>query len=151
MLFLQIEQLTETYGFRGSALLAAALGKAEIPAEERHHMVLEAIGYGADMRTRIDLETVCDSVFIEDFVQLRGIEPKAILIAHVHGDGAVLLEIADVLFDKGQTDRCKLRIPKSKRSIYAPESLLSKRLLPLVTTATLQTVADPTKRNQTTI
>ena len=102
MLFLQIEQLTETYGFRGSALLTAAFGKAEILAEERHHMVLEAIGYGADMRTHINLEAVCDSVVIEDFVQFRGIEPKAILIAHVHCDGAVLLEIADVLFDKGQ-------------------------------------------------
>lgn len=41
-------------------------------------MVLEAIGYGADMRTRIDPETVCDSVVIGDFVQLRGIGPKAI-------------------------------------------------------------------------
>ena len=83
-------------------VLTAALCKAEILAEERHHMVLEAIGYGADMRTRIDLETVCDSVVIKDFVQLRGIEPQAILIAYVHSDSAVLFEIADVLFGKGQ-------------------------------------------------
>ena len=60
-------------------MLTAALGKAEILAEERHHMVLEAIGYGADMRTRIDLETVCDSVVIQDFVQLRGIDRKSVV------------------------------------------------------------------------
>jgi hypothetical protein len=29
-------------------VLTAALGKAEIPAEEQQYMVLEAIGYGAD-------------------------------------------------------------------------------------------------------
>ena len=76
--------------------------EAEILAEERQHMVLETICNGADVRAGVDLKAVCDSVVIEDGVQLGGIESQSILVAHVHSDGAILLQIADVLIDEGQ-------------------------------------------------
>ena len=76
--------------------------EAEILAEERHHVILKTIRHGAGVRARIDLEAVGDSVFIEDVMQLAGIGAQAILVAHVHGDGTVLAEIADVLIDEGQ-------------------------------------------------
>jgi len=65
-------------------------------------MILESVGDSTGVRAGVDLKTVCDSVAIEDIVQLRGIEPQSVLIAHVYRDGGVLLEIPDVLIDKSQ-------------------------------------------------
>ena len=65
-------------------------------------MVLEAIGYGAGVRAGVNFKTVRDSVVVEDIVELRGVEPQAVLIAYVHCNGAVLPQIADILVDKGQ-------------------------------------------------
>ena len=52
-------------GEENSRLLTAAFGKAEILAEERHYMILEAIGHGAGMSAGIDLKTVRQSVLVE--------------------------------------------------------------------------------------
>ncbi len=60
-------------------------------------MVLKSIGDHADMRARVDLKAVCDS---EDGVKFHGIESQSDLIADIHRDGAILLEIADVLIDQ---------------------------------------------------
>ena len=65
-------------------------------------MVLEAVGDCADMRAGIDFKCIRDPVAIEDGVELACVDAQAILIAYVHGDGSVLLEISDVLIDKGQ-------------------------------------------------
>jgi signal transduction histidine kinase len=81
----------------GPHTLATLCREAEILAEERQNVVLEAIGDCAGVRAGINLEAVCDSVAIEDVVELGGIESQAILIAHIHCNGTVLLEIPDVL------------------------------------------------------
>ena len=84
-----------------SCLLAARL-KAKILAEERHHVILEAVGDGAGMRAGVDFKAVRDAVGVEYVVQLDGVEAQAILVADIHGDGAVLAQISDVLIDEGQ-------------------------------------------------
>jgi hypothetical protein len=83
-------------------LLTAVRRKAEILAEKGQHVVLESIRDRAGVRAGVDFKTVCDAVVIEDRVQLGGIESQSILIADVHSDGAVLLQIADILIYKGQ-------------------------------------------------
>ena len=50
----------------------------------------------------IDFKCVCESIVVEDHVEFACINAQTILIADVHGDGAVLLEIADVLIDECQ-------------------------------------------------
>ena len=56
--------------------LVAARLKAKILAEERHHVILEAIRHGAGVRAVIHLKAVRDSVFIENVVQLAGIDAQ---------------------------------------------------------------------------
>ena len=76
--------------------------EAEALAEERQHVVLESIGNCADMRAGVDFKAVRDSVVIENGVQFHSIEPQPVLIADIHRDSAVFLEIADVLIDEGE-------------------------------------------------
>ena len=75
-------------------------GEAKVLAEERQYMVLKAIGDCTDMRAGVDLKAVCDSVVVEDVVQLGRVKAQAILIAHIHRDSPILLEIPDVLIDE---------------------------------------------------
>jgi hypothetical protein len=75
----------------GPESLLAVFLEAEIFAEERHHVILEAICDGAGVCARVNLKAVHDSVVVEDIVQLGCIEAQAVLIAHIHGDGAILL------------------------------------------------------------
>jgi hypothetical protein len=65
-------------------------------------VVLDAVGHSAGMGAVIDLEGVGDAVTVEDVVQLTRVDPQAVLVAHIHGDGAVLAQIADVLVDEGE-------------------------------------------------
>ena len=65
-------------------------------------MVLESIRDRAGVRAGVDFKTVCDAVVVENRVQLGGIESQSILIANVHRNGTVLLQIATVLIDKGE-------------------------------------------------
>ncbi len=65
-------------------------------------MVLESIGDCTDMRAGINFKCVRDSIVIEDGVQLACIDAQSVLIADVHGYGAILLEVADVLIDECQ-------------------------------------------------
>ena len=51
-------------------MLAAICREAEILTEERQHMILESIGDCAGVRAGVDLKAVCDSIVIEDIVQL---------------------------------------------------------------------------------
>ena len=83
-------------------LLTAACFEAEIVAEERRYVILKAISDGAGVRARIDLETVRNFVLVEDIVQLAGIYAQAVLIAHIHCDGAILLQISDALINEHQ-------------------------------------------------
>lgn len=85
----------------GTRLLTSS-GEAQVLTEEWDDMILESVGDRTGVRAGVDLKTVCHSVAIEDVVQLRGIKPQSILIAHVYRDGAVFLEISDVLIDKSQ-------------------------------------------------
>jgi hypothetical protein len=64
-------------------------------------MILESVRDRADVRAGGNFKTVCDSVIIEEIMQLGGIKSQPILIAHIHRDSAALLEITDVLIDKG--------------------------------------------------
>jgi len=64
--------------------------------------LLEAIGDIARVGAGIDLEAVRDAVPIEHLVQLAGVEPEAVLVAHVHRDAVVHAEIADVLVHEGE-------------------------------------------------
>ena len=64
--------------------LLAARGKAQILAEERHHVILESVGDRAGVRPRINLKAVRDSVVVHDVMQLGGVKAQAVLVAHVH-------------------------------------------------------------------
>jgi hypothetical protein len=48
--------------------------KAEVLAEERHHMVLEAISHRAGVSALVLFEAVRDAVPVENVVQLGGID-----------------------------------------------------------------------------
>ena len=48
--------------------------RAQIPTEERQDVVLEAIGDRARMGTVIDLKGIGDAIFIENFMQLDGVD-----------------------------------------------------------------------------
>ena len=54
------------------------------------------------MRAGIDLESIWNAVTVEVVMQLLGVDAQYVLIAHVDGDGFVLLQVADVLVDKSQ-------------------------------------------------
>src|SRR5664280_286643 len=77
--------------------LAAAFLRAQVLAEERHDVVLEAVGHGAGVGAVIDLEAVGDAVARENVVKLAGVDAQAVLVANIHGDGAILAQIADCL------------------------------------------------------
>src|SRR5271168_1393026 len=87
---------TASCSMRTQALFTGS-NKAEVFAEERHNVILKPIRDGASMRARIDFEAVRDSVLIEKIMELAGINAQAVLIAYVHGDGAILLQVFDVL------------------------------------------------------
>jgi hypothetical protein len=60
--------------------------EAEILAEERHYMVLEAACYSAGMGAWIDLEAVRDSVLVEDIMKLgRGLDVERRELCRGHG------------------------------------------------------------------
>ena len=54
------------------------------------------------MRAGVDLKAVCNSVVIQDLVQLDRVEAQSILIADVDRDRAVLLQVSSVLVDEGK-------------------------------------------------
>src|ERR1035438_1477847 len=80
----------------------AVLRRTKVLTKEGHYVVLDAVGHSAGMGAVIDLEGVGDAVTVEDVVQLARVDPQAVLVAHIHGDGAVLAQIADVLVDEGE-------------------------------------------------
>ena len=89
-------------GLYGEGLLVAVGRGAEIFAEEWHDMVLETVGYGAGVGAVVDLEGVGETIFVEDIVELAGVEAKVVLVAYVHGDGVILAQVGDVLIDEGE-------------------------------------------------
>jgi hypothetical protein len=62
--------------------LAAGL-KAKILTKERHHMILKAVGHSARVRTGINFEVVRNSVLIQNFVKLRGIDSQTVLVTYI--------------------------------------------------------------------
>ena len=54
--------------------LPTVFGKAEILAEKWQHVVLESIGHRTGVCAGVDLKAVCDSVVIQDLVQLDCVE-----------------------------------------------------------------------------
>ena len=98
-----------TYGFslntkviQTRELLLATFLKTEILTEKRQHMILETIGHFARMRAGINFERACDSILIKDIVQFARIHPQAVLVANIERNGAILVQISDVLIDEGQ-------------------------------------------------
>jgi len=81
------------------SLLAAGI-KTEILAEERHHVVLESVGYRTGVSSVIDLKAMRDSIPVQNLVELCRIVFQAILVAHVDGYSPVLPETTDVLIHK---------------------------------------------------
>jgi hypothetical protein len=79
-----------------------ACGKAEILAEKRQHVILEAISDSAGVCAGVDFEAVYDAVVIENGMEFAGIDAQTVLIAYIHSNGAILLKIADVLINKGE-------------------------------------------------
>ena len=54
-------------------------------------MILKSVSHRTGVRAGVDLKAVCDSIFIEDIVKLTGVDAQTVLVAHVDGNGAVLL------------------------------------------------------------
>jgi hypothetical protein len=78
----------------------------------------------------MDLESVYDSLVIEDFRQPRGIERKAIPVAHVPIHGEILPRIAHALVDRRPKKAiCSQPILNSEiQSKHdPPDALISKR------------------------
>lgn len=67
---MSLETDAHARSLRRTARSVAARLKIESPAEERHHVVLEAFGHLACVRALIHFEAVSDPVPVEDFVQL---------------------------------------------------------------------------------
>ena len=53
--------------------LTAAGLRAEVLAEELHHMILKAVSHGAGVCAGIDFKAVRDSILVENVVQFAGI------------------------------------------------------------------------------
>jgi hypothetical protein len=70
--------------------LFAVVPTAQVLAEERYDIVLKAIRDGASMRAGVNLKSVGDAVVVENLVELGCARLKAILVANVDGDAAVL-------------------------------------------------------------
>jgi hypothetical protein len=64
-------------------LLLASCFKAEVLAEERYDVVLETIGYGAGVGAFVNLESVRDSVRVQDVVKLGSVGFESVLVAYV--------------------------------------------------------------------
>ncbi len=72
-------------------------------------MVLKSVGNRAGVRAGVNLKAVRNCVVVEEVVQLDGIKAQTVLVAHVHRDSAVLLQVPDVLIDEGKRRiRCEL-------------------------------------------
>lgn len=54
--------------------LTAAGLRAEVLAEELHHMILKAVSHGAGVRAGIDLKAVRDSILVQNVVQFAGVD-----------------------------------------------------------------------------
>ena len=77
-------------------------------AKKRQHMILKAVGHFAGVRAGINIEAVRDSIFIQNFVELCGIDSQAVLVTYIDRDRSVSAKTSDVL------------IHKSERSIGSP-------------------------------
>src|SRR5271165_6358483 len=111
-------------------LVASGL-KTEVLTKERQYMVLEAIGYSTGVSTGIDLEAVYDSIVIQYVMELRCVHSQPILIADVHGDAAILLQIPNVLIHESQR---RVRRPLSedvrlRRTIFHRQVKIQRRVL----------------------
>src|ERR1022692_3552394 len=80
----------------------AVLIDAQILAEERHYMVLKAVGHGAGVCAMVDLKGIGEPVGLENLMELDRAGLQAVLIAHVDRDCPVLAKVADVLVDERQ-------------------------------------------------
>lgn len=69
----------------------AVFSKAEILAEEWHHMILKTIRHSARVRAVIDRKAVRDAVAVENFVYLAHVKAQPVFIAYVQRDGPILL------------------------------------------------------------
>src|SRR5579875_1092765 len=76
--------------------------EAKVFVEEGQDVILEAIRNGAGVGSGVDLKAVGDTVAVQDRMQLASVNAQAVLITDVHRNGTVLLEVADVLIDKGK-------------------------------------------------
>ena len=65
-------------------------------------MVLKPIGNCTRVGSGVDLKLVRNSVVIQERMQLDGIDAQTILVAHVHRNGAILLEVSYVLIHEGK-------------------------------------------------
>lgn len=63
--------------------------EAEILAEKWHYMILKTIGNCTRMSSLVDLEAVLQTVLIECFMELGGIDLETVLVADVHGDSLI--------------------------------------------------------------
>ena len=105
--------------------------KAEALAEERQHVILKAVRHFAGVGARINFEAICDSIFVENFVELCSIGSQAVLVAYVHGDGTITPETADVLINESEW---RIRSPFRKnvglwRSILRRQIEIKRRIL----------------------
>src|ERR1019366_5658143 len=94
--------LTPPDSIRFPVASPAVLVDAQILAEERQYMVLKAVGHGARMGARIDLECMGDAVVVENLVQLACAGLEAVLVAYVDRNAPVWPKTADILVDEDQ-------------------------------------------------
>jgi hypothetical protein len=78
---------TEKTGF--ASMVAASRFEAKVLAKKRHYVVLKTIGDRTCMGSLVDLEAVLQTVLIEYFVELGGVNVETVLVANVHGDALV--------------------------------------------------------------
>jgi len=83
-------------------VLIAFAGEAEVFAEEGHDVILEAHCHGAGVGALIDFEAVGDTVFVKDIVEFGGVDSQSILVADIHRNSAIPLQIGNVLVDEGE-------------------------------------------------
>jgi hypothetical protein len=86
--------------------LAAIRFEAQVLVEELHHMILKTVSHCAGVGARVDFKAIGDSVAVEDVMQLTRVDSQAVLIADIHRNCAILLEISDVLVDECQRRIC---------------------------------------------
>jgi hypothetical protein len=83
-----------------AARLTTPVSFAQVPAEKRQDMVLEAAGNGTGVCALINLKSIGDTVTVENLVQFRSTGPQSVAVAYIDRNALIAPQIRDILVNE---------------------------------------------------